>query len=181
MLAGGGARAFAHLGALDVLLDAGVRVDRVAGVSMGSFIAGQLACGRDSAAIDACCFEEWVRRNPINDYTLPRTALIRGHKAEAMLERVFGELRVEELAMPFYCVSANLRGSRLVVERSGPMVEAVGASISLPLIAPPIVREDRLLIDGSLLDNLPRRADERERRGARAGDRHQGRRAAHSR
>jgi NTE family protein len=155
VLAGGGARGFAHLGALEVLLDAGMLVDRVGGVSMGAFIGGLLACGYDSAAIDACCYEEWVRRNPINDYTLPRHALIKGHKAEAMLERVFGELRVEELARSFYCASVNLRGNQLVIDRAGAMVDAIGASISLPLIGPPLLREDKLLIDGSLLDNLP--------------------------
>ena len=72
-----------------------------------------------------------------------------------MLERVFGEVRLEELARPFYCASVNLRGNRLVIDRDGPMVEAVGASITLPLIAPPMRRDERLLIDGSLLDNLP--------------------------
>ena len=157
VLSGGGARAFAHLGVLDVLLDAGLRVDRVGGVSMGAFVGGLLALGHDSEAIDACCYEEWVRRNPINDYTIPRSALIRGRKAEAMLERAFGDVRVEELARTFYCASVNLRGNRLVIDRAGPMVEAVGASISLPLIAPPLRREPDggLLIDGSLLDNLP--------------------------
>jgi NTE family protein len=155
VLAGGGARAFAHLGALEVLLDAGMVVDRVGGVSMGAFVGGLLASGRDSAAMDACCYEEWVRRNPINDYTLPRHSLVKGHKAEAMLERVFGELRVEELARSFYCASVNLRGSQLVIQRDGPLMDAVGASISLPLIAPPLRRDGRLLIDGSLLDNLP--------------------------
>jgi NTE family protein len=155
VLAGGGARAFAHLGALEVLLDAGMPVDRVAGVSMGSFVGGLLATGRDSAAMDACCYEEWVRRNPINDYTVPRHALIKGHKAEAMLERVFGDLRAEELPRSFYCASVNLRGSQLVIDRSGPLVDVIGASMSLPLIGPPLRREDRLLVDGSLLDNLP--------------------------
>ncbi len=155
VLAGGGARAFAHLGALEVLLDAGMPIDRVAGVSMGSFIGGLLATGHDSAAMDACCYEEWVRRNPINDYTIPRHALIKGHKAEAMLERVFGDLRVEELARSFYCASVNLRGNQLVIDRSGLLVDAIGASMSLPLIGPPLRREDRLLVDGSLLDNLP--------------------------
>lgn len=155
VLAGGGARAFAHLGALDVLLDAGMLVDRVGGVSMGSFIGGLLAGGRDSAAIDACCYEEFVRRNPINDYTLPRHALIKGYKAEAMLERVFGDVNVEELARSFYCASVNLRGNHLVIDRQGPLVDAIGASMSLPLIGPPRRRDDRLLIDGSLLDNLP--------------------------
>jgi NTE family protein len=155
VLSGGGARAFAHLGVLDILLEAGMLVDRVGGVSMGAFIGGLLAAGHDSATIDACCYEEWVRRNPINDYTLPRKALIKGHKAEAMLERVFGDVRLEELARSFYCASVNLRGNRLVIDRDGPMTEAVGASISLPLIAPPMRRERELLIDGSLLDNLP--------------------------
>jgi NTE family protein len=155
VLSGGGARAFAHLGALEVLLDAGVLVDRVGGVSMGAFIGGLLASGHDSASMDATCYEEWVRHNPINDYTIPRSSLIKGHKARAMLERVFGEVRVEELARSFYCASVNLRGNHLVVDRDGPMVDAVGASISLPLIGPPIRREGSLLIDGSLLDNLP--------------------------
>jgi predicted acylesterase/phospholipase RssA len=149
------ARAFAHLGALEVLLDAGMPVDRVAGVSMGSFVGGLLATGHDSAAMDAYCYEEWVRRNPINDYTLPRHALIKGHKAEAMLERVFGDLRMEELARSFYCASVNLRGNQLVIDRSGLLTDAIGASMSLPLIGPPMRRQDRLLVDGSLLDNLP--------------------------
>jgi len=155
VLSGGGARAFAHLGVLDVLLGAGMTVDRVGGVSMGAFIGGLLARGLDSSTIDACCYEEWVRRNPINDYTIPRTSLIKGHKAEAMLDRMFGEVRMEELARPFYCASTNLRGGTLVIDRSGPMVLAVGASVSLPLIVPPLRRDEKLLIDGSLLDNLP--------------------------
>jgi NTE family protein len=155
VLSGGGARAFAHLGVLEVLLDAGMLVDRVGGVSMGAFIGGLLAGGRDSASIDATCYEEWVRRNPINDYTIPRSALIKGRKAAAMLERVFGDVRLEELARPFYCASVNLRGNRLLVDRDGPMASAIGASISLPLIGPPMRREESLLIDGSLLDNLP--------------------------
>ncbi len=115
-----------------MLLDAGMLVDRVGGVSMGAFIGGLLACGHDGPSMDACCYEEWVRRNPINDYTVPRAALIKGHKAEAMLERVFGDVRLEELARTFYCASVDLRRNRLVIDRDGSMIEAVGASISLP-------------------------------------------------
>jgi len=155
VLAGGGARAFAHLGALETLLDAGLVADRYAGVSMGAFIAALHAYGYDRQAADACCYEEWVRRNPINDYTIPRAALIRGHKAQAMLDRTFGEARIEELARPYYAASADLRGGTLVIDRSGPLALAVGTSLSLPLIAPPVRRDDELLIDGSLLDNLP--------------------------
>ncbi len=155
VLSGGGARAFAHIGVLDVLLDAGLCVDRVGGVSMGSFVGALLACGYDAAAIDACCYEEWVRRNPINDYTLPRSSLIKGQKAEAMLERTFGELRIELLPRCFYCASVDLRAGQLLIDRSGPLAEAVASSMALPLIGPPHRRDASLRIDGSLLDNLP--------------------------
>ncbi len=155
VLSGGGARAFAHLGALDVLLDAGLCVDRVAGVSMGAFIGGLLACGRDAAQIDACCYEEWVRRNPINDYTFPRSSLIKGQKAEVMLERTFGEARGELLSRSFYCASVDLRAAQLVIDRDGSLAEAVASSMALPLIGPPHRRDGSLRIDGSLLDNLP--------------------------
>jgi len=122
---------------------------------MGAFIGGLLACGHDSDAIDAYCYEEWVRHNPMNDYTLPRIALIKGRKARTMLERVYGDVRIEELDRTFYSASVDLKRSSLVIDRDGPVFLAVGSSMALPLIAPPQVRAERLLIDGSLLDNLP--------------------------
>jgi NTE family protein len=155
VLAGAGARSLAHLGALDVLLDAGAAIDRVGGVSMGAFVGGLLAAGHDSEAIDACCYEEWVRRNPVNDYTIPRASLIKGRKVQAMLDRVFGDVRIEELSRSLYCASVDLAQGSLTIDHHGPLADAVGASIALPLISPPIRRGERLLIDGSLLDNLP--------------------------
>jgi NTE family protein len=74
---------------------------------------------------------------------------------QAMLDRVFGDARIEELSRSFYCGSADLGAGRLVIDRHGVLARAVAASITLPLIAPPARREDALLVDGSLLDNLP--------------------------
>jgi EmrB/QacA subfamily drug resistance transporter len=155
VLSGGGARAFAHLGVLEELIDAGLPIDRVGGVSMGAFVGGQLAAGRDVAEIDARCYEEWVRHNPINDYTLPRKGLIRGHKGFAMVKRVFGDAAIEELPKPFYCASTDIRRSELVIHRHGSLTQAISATISLPMLAPPRMLDGRALIDGSLLDNLP--------------------------
>jgi predicted acylesterase/phospholipase RssA/CRP-like cAMP-binding protein len=155
VLAGGGARAFAHLGVLDVLIGAGVQIDRVGGVSMGAFIGAMLASEQSVGEMDAHCYDEWVGRNPINDYTLPRHGLIRGAKAVAMLERVLGAVQIEELPLSFYCAAVDLRRSELVIDRHGSLVDAVAASVSLPVIAPPRSRGERLLIDGGVLDNLP--------------------------
>jgi NTE family protein len=155
VLSGGGARAFAHIGVLEELSAAGVTIDRVAGVSMGAFVGALFAMGLDADEMDARCFEEWIQRRPLKDYTVPRRALIRGQRAEAMLRRTFGDVAIEELACSFMCGCAELRSGRLVVVRSGPLWEGVGFSICIPVLAPPQVRGRELFIDGSLVDNLP--------------------------
>ncbi len=155
VLSGGGARAFSHIGVLEELTAAGVIIDRVAGVSMGAFVGALFATGKDTDEIDAHCFEEWVQRRPLGDYTVPRHGLIRGDRVEAMLHRAFGSLRIEELPRSFMSGSAELRTGELIVARSGPLWEAVGLSINIPILAPPQVRGRALLVDGSLADNLP--------------------------
>jgi NTE family protein len=155
VLSGGGARGFAHIGALGALADAGFLLDRVGGCSMGSLIAAMAASGWDADEVADHCRDELVRRSPFNDYTLPRVALIRSRKAGAMLERLFGDVLVEELERPLFTVSADLLSSRLVVHRRGTVVYAVGASMSIPGVAPPVRRFGGLLVDGGVLNNLP--------------------------
>jgi predicted acylesterase/phospholipase RssA len=155
VLSGGGARGLSHVGVIEELLAAGVPIDRVGGASMGAFIGGMLATGMDAEEIDARCYEEWVRRSPLSDYRFPRISLIRGDKARSMLERTFGDTRVEAAMRSFSCVSCDLVSGDLVVHRRGSLAEAVGASISVPGLVPPLARDGRLLVDGGVLDNLP--------------------------
>ena len=158
VLSGGGARAFSHIGVLEELTAAGVTIDRVAGVSMGAMVGALFAMGRDADEIDAICFEEWVQRRPLRDFTIPRHSLIRGERFQSMLHRTFGTRLIEELPRSFMCGSTELRSRRLELARHGPLWEAVGFSINLPVIAPPQVRGRDLFIDGSLIDNLPVKA-----------------------
>ena len=155
VLSGGGARGFAHIGALAELEQDGIEIDRYGGCSMGSFIAAMAAAGWRTEDIRDRCHEELVKRSPFNDYTIPRVALIRSRKAGRMLERLFGELTIEELAKPLFTVSADLLSSRLVVHRRGSLIEAIGASMSIPGLVPPLPRGGRLLVDGGVLNNLP--------------------------
>lgn len=155
VLSGGGARAFSHIGVLEELTAAGIEIDRVLGVSMGAYVGALFAMGMDGEQMDAICFEEWVQRRPLGDYTLPRHAFIRGQRAEAMLHRTFGRTAIEELGRSYMCGVTELRSGSLIVVRHGPLWEAVGASMCIPIVAPPQVRGRELLIDGSLVDNLP--------------------------
>ncbi len=154
VLSGGGARALAHVGVIEELVGAGIAIDRVAGASMGAFVGALLAGGMDPAEIDARCYEEWVRRSPLTDYRIPRHSLLRGAKARAMLERNLPGL-IEDMPLPFWCVSTDMIAAELVVHRRGEIATAVGASMCVPGIGPPVALGDRLLVDGGVLDNLP--------------------------
>ena len=155
VLSGGGARGLAHIGVLEVLRDAGVAVDRIGGCSMGAFIGALFALGRSPAEMVEVCKAELVSRNPFNDYTIPRVSLIRAHKAEAMLRRVFGTARIEQLPIDYFSVSAEMLAAQVVVHRRGPLAEAVGGSMSIPGLVPPLREAGRLLVDGGVLNNLP--------------------------
>ena len=154
VLSGGGARGFAHIGVLEELLAAGVRIDRVGGVSCGAWIGAMFALGMDPEEIDARCYEDWVRRNPLTDYTFPRTAMIRGQRVRAVFERNLPGL-IEELPRDYFCVSCDLVSGELIVHREGPLGVAAAASQCLPGLAPPVALDGRLLIDGGVLNNLP--------------------------
>ena len=154
VFSGGGARAFAHIGVLDEFAAAGIEVDRVGGCSMGALIAAMYALGMEPDEIDARCYEEWVRRRPLTDYRVPRHSLIKGARIEAMLRRNLPGL-VEDLERDFFCVSGDLVSGELVVHRQGELCVAVGASMSLPGLVEPLRLDDRLLVDGGVLNNLP--------------------------
>jgi predicted acylesterase/phospholipase RssA len=72
-----------------------------------------------------------------------------------MLRRTFGDRMIETTPIDFYCVSADLLTAETIVHRRGPLYLAVGASMSLPGLAPPVRYGNRLLVDGGVLDNLP--------------------------
>ena len=154
-LTGGGARAFAHLGVLEVLEHAGFEIDRIAGTSAGAIVAGAWALGYDSAGVDACVYDEFVRRNPMRDYTMPVHGLITGRRMQTALERQFGDTLIEELPREFRCVSVDLLAKEAFIHRRGRLSDAVLASVRMPGIFPPLRMSERLHVDGTVLDHLP--------------------------
>ena len=158
VLAGGGARALAHVGVLAALEEAGIPVDRVAGCSVGAIVAGLHASGRSAAETREAVYAEFVRGRPFSDYTLPRHALARGGRVRAGLQRNFGDVAIEALPHQFRCVSTDLHARELVVHRRGRLADALTASIALPGLFPPVVLDGRVLVDGGVLSNLPTEA-----------------------
>ncbi|HMK96883.1 MAG TPA: patatin-like phospholipase family protein, partial [Acidimicrobiales bacterium] len=155
VLAGGGARALAHLGVLQALEDAGLEVDRLAGTSVGALIAALYATGLSAAEVDGRVFEELVQRNPFGDLHISRVSLSAGHRGKAMLRRSFGDTPLEALRRELVVVSTDLYERRPVYHRRGSTATAVAASICLPGLFPPQRLDGRVLVDGSLTDNCP--------------------------
>jgi NTE family protein len=156
VLSGGGARALAHLGVLQELHAAGVSIDRVGGVSLGSIAAASVAAGLTPEEMLASFERNFIERNPSNDYVLPAYSLVRGIKTRRLLRAELGDRRIEELPLRFFCVSCDLIGRKAVVHRLGPLVDAVYASLAIPGVFPPVATKDgKLLVDGGVLDNLP--------------------------
>ena len=155
VMGGGGARAFAHLGVLMELEAAGIVVDRVAGASQGAIIAAAYARGFDAQTCADLCYEEFVRNNPYNDYGIPTVSMVKGRKTERALRRRLTGIHIEELPRTFRCVSTDLQTRAPYVHRTGELTSAVMASISIPGLFPPRRDEQRLLVDGGVLANLP--------------------------
>jgi NTE family protein len=155
VLSGGGARGLVHIGVIRGLLDAGVEIDRVGGTSMGAFVGGLFATGLAPEDIVAAGRRELIERKPFNDFWLPVVSIARGHRAIAMMKRLFGDTFIEDLPLDYFCVTADLANGEQVVHRSGDMVRTVGASMSIPGWAPPIRIDRRVLVDGGVVNNFP--------------------------
>ena len=152
VLGGGGARGFAHLGVLRAIAELGVPIDWVCGTSSGAFIGALAAQGLSPPAAHARCKEHF---SSLRDPTLPLVALLAGRRIRARLEQAFGGVQIEDLALPFFCVSTNLSRATQAVHERGSLVRAVRASLSLPGILPPVSIERDLHVDGGLVNNLP--------------------------
>lgn len=155
VLGGGGARGFAHIGILKALAEANIPVDMVGGTSMGSIVAAQAAAGWSWEQIRDNCRRAFIQAGSLDDYTLPVMALLRGRRYKRMLVKMFGELRIEDLPLPFYCVSTNLTRCVPMIHTRGLLHQWIGASIAVPGLGPPVFFQREVLVDGGVVNNLP--------------------------
>ena len=153
VLGGGGARGWAHIGAVRALREAGVPVDFVGGTSQGALVGAAVADRHEPEAMleMAVGYIEHVR-----DYTPPVVSVIRGGRILRGIRRLARPgAGIEDLWLPYFAVATNLSRAELAVIERGSVEDAIRASVSLPVILPPVVRDGDLWVDGGLLDNLP--------------------------
>jgi len=155
VLSGGGARAYAHVGAIKALRERGVPIDFVSGVSMGAIIAAGCAMGWDDAEMERRIREAFVDSSPLDDIALPLLAMTQGLKVSERLAQHFGETQIADLWLPFFCLSSNLTTGAYHLHRRGLLRHALRASISLPGVLPPATDGADVLVDGAVMKNYP--------------------------
>ena len=155
VLSGGGARAYAHVGAVKALHERGVPIDFVGGVSMGAIVGAGLAMGWDDQELDHRIRRAFVDSSPLDDIAFPMIALTHGDKVRERLAEHFGDRCIGDLWLPFFCISANLTTGAYQLHRTGLVREALRASISLPGVLPPVTIDKNVLVDGAVLKNFP--------------------------
>jgi predicted acylesterase/phospholipase RssA len=152
VLSGGGARGFAHIGVYRALCELGIPIDAVAGCSMGAPLAAGAALLVTPERSVEVASKQFHR---LLDYTVPVVSLIKGARITASIDETLHGLDIEDLWLPFACVSTNLTQSRLEVHRRGDAATAVRASVAIPGVLPPVPYHGDLLVDGGVLNNLP--------------------------
>jgi len=144
-LGSGGTRGFAHLGVLKTLLDAGLKIDGVCGVSAGALFGALYALdGRVESVLEAMTATPFE----IAGFYRDRLRLAASNPLGVRLVARFGETRIESLTVPLSILTVDLETGEEIVLRQGRLLPAVAASIAIPVLAQPVELDGRRLIDG---------------------------------
>lgn len=155
ILGSGGGRGLAHIGVIRWLEENGYRIDSISGCSMGALVGGIYAAGK----LDA--FEAWFRDLGktdilgLLDLAWDRTGLIKGDKLFSMLKEMIGNPDIESLPIKFTAVATDIEHDKEVWLQRGSLLEAIRASIALPMIFTPHQHHGMTLIDGGVLNPVP--------------------------
>jgi len=156
-LSGGGARGFAHIGALRVLVEAGAPIDLVAGTSVGSFAGGAFAAGMSPAEMVA--MSSRVRWRNSARPSLSTLGLLSNAPMGNLIRQEFPVLSFDQTVVPFGALACDLQNGTEVLLTSGELDLAIRASCAVPgIFAPVKIADGRLLVDGGVMQPVPVKA-----------------------
>ncbi len=118
VLAGGAARGFAHLGVHLAIQELGLPIDWIGGTSIGAIMGAAIAAPISTEETIDLCRKSFVDGKPFSDFTIPMMSLIRGRRMDNLLRQNL-DYRIEDLPIPFYCVSCNLDNGSTNLHESG--------------------------------------------------------------
>ncbi|MCM0611889.1 patatin-like phospholipase family protein [Marinobacter sediminum] len=154
-LGSGGARGYAHIGAIEVLVERGYDIIAISGCSMGALVGGMFATGKMRD------YKDWVTGLgqfdvlKLLDVTFNSSGAIRGEKIFSVVREMLGDTRIEDLPIAYTAVATDLLAHKEIWFQEGPLDQAIRASVAIPSVVTPLVLQGRVLVDGALLNPLP--------------------------
>lgn len=156
VLGGASTRGIAHLGVVDAMRAADIPIDVVVGSSSGALVAGLLALEKDrDTAVQLGLTVVNAIAPRATTMGPPLVSVASGAVPSETTRRLWGDLRLEDLFLTCCFTATDLATSQLVTLDRGPVWKRARAATCLPVIWPPVIDGDRVLIDGGVLDNLP--------------------------
>lgn len=155
VLGSGSARGWAHIGVIQALAEAGVRVDYVAGTSIGAFVGAFYAAGKIETLRNTTLELNRKQIALFFDMVFPKSGLIDGEKIADLVREHISEKNIEELSLPLCVICTDLNTGCEVNIQDGDIIEAVRASISVPGIFTPVKKNGAFLVDGGLVNPVP--------------------------
>jgi len=153
VLSGGGARGFAHLGAILALEEKGIKADIIAGVSAGSIVGAFYAAGYELEKL----FHYFKKKGlfSLSKFNVPTTGLLSLAGLELEIQEKIAQEKIEELPTPLVVGISNFSLGRMEYHMQGNIALKVRASSSIPVLFTPVKIGDHWYVDGGLYDNLP--------------------------
>jgi predicted acylesterase/phospholipase RssA/CRP-like cAMP-binding protein/DNA-binding NarL/FixJ family response regulator len=155
VLGGGGARAYAHLGILKILKEEHIPIDMIAGTSMGAFLGALYIQGKTIEEILEISRESWKKLKSPVSWTIPMSSFIKAKRIRNIVYDIFGDVLIEDLPIPFFCVAGDLVSGQEVIMGQGKLYEAILASGALPGFFAPVSLNNMQLVDGGVVNNVP--------------------------
>ena len=155
VLGSGGARGLAHVGVIEELQRHGMEIAYISGCSIGALVGGIFAAGK----LDV--YAKWARSLErkdvfgLLDLSFGMQGLFKGDRIIATLREMIGDRDIDDLDIGFTAVATDLHEQREVWLNSGPLFDAIRASMAIPTVFTPWTYQGRVLVDGGLLNPLP--------------------------
>ena len=158
VLSGGGTRGWAHLGALKALSEAKIPIDIIGGTSVGALVAGCYASNKtyaDAYAVFNRVVITSAHSIAWRSLVLPVISLFSAKNYTKSQQDAFGDQTIEDLWIPYFCVTSNLANNTESIHQSGKLWEKIRASTAIPGLLPPMLLDSELHVDGGLINNFP--------------------------
>jgi NTE family protein len=155
VLSGGGARGIAHIGVIEELQKRGYEITSIAGTSMGALVGGMYAAGKLEEYKEWMCSLDKMKVFSLVDFTFSADGIVKGDKVLNAIREFVPDTNIEDLKIAYSATAADIENHKEIVYRSGSLYEAIRASIAIPMVITPVIKDNAIIVDGGVVNNLP--------------------------